>query len=783
MTRIIDQFITSIRSAANYNPDIQAAPHCILWTDQDRQWEVIIGRLHKEMPELFILGNYEPDIRQGPAIWLRCVLANTLDDINIPDDLTPVFYLPGVSRQDLRAVDNCPDHLKPLAELQYRGLIWSQVNAKDWTVLAFLQTHQGGLGLDVSQDKETKTAMQLALPSLMDTEITRFRGKRLDKDDFYQLISKDPDGELLKWLNDGDNYRKRKTDDEWRAFVELCRYHFAFNPETEGVISGVEKLAQHTGVWEALWERYQEVASRYKDIPERIRQANPPANTLDWLDPSSDQYEGWPQWNDQQESKLRDSLKDIVNKPLNEAQKIIIDLDRSHGHRRDLIWSELGLSPMVKTLEYLKILADITRNVSLDGGTIKDLANGYQSSGWQADDAMMQALASVQTVEDQHIVYSVLDTIYEPWAMASARYIQQIIEGNAYPGGNIKTASPLNYQTGTCILFVDGLRFDVAKRLATILDQSLFSVSEKADWAALPSVTATGKPSVSPIKGQIAGRNVSADFEPEITATGKPAIHRNHMKLLEDAGWQILGRMDSGNPDGKAWTEIDAIDKAGHDGNLPQRLEAIIKEIRDRVRQLLEAGWQQIEIVTDHGWLFLPNGLPKVALTQSLTENQWGRCASLKQGASTSERTFPWFWNPDHSFVLADGISCFRAGISYAHGGLSLQECLTLRLTVTQSANRSDSANVTINEVEWRGLRCDVRVEAGTTEMILDIRTEPGNPDTSIVLSEKSLKTSGKTSLLIPNDDLLGQSATIVIVTSSGQLITQRQVIIGGDDE
>ena len=781
--RIIDQFIESIRSAASYNPEVQAAPHCILWTDQDRQWEVIIGRLQDEMPELFILGDYQPEQRQGPAIWLRCILAETLDDIQLPEGLPPTFYLPGVSRQDLRAVDSCPDHLKPLAELQYRGVIWSQVNAKDWTVMAFLQTHQGGLGLDVAQDKETKTAMQLALPSLMDTEVSRFRGKRLDKDDFYQLISKDPAGELLKWLNDGNKYRQQKTTDEWRAFVELCRYHFAFNPETEGVISGAEKLAHHSGAWEALWERFKEVAARYKGIPQRIRLASPPSNTLDWLDPSSDLYQGWPQWNDEQEKRLRDSLKRIFDMPLGEAQKLILDLDRSHGHRREMIWAELGLSPLANALQHLKTMAEVTRSVTLDGGTVTDLANGYQTSGWQVDNAVMQALAVVQTAEDRAVINTVLDSIYQPWATTSARYLQQIIDSGTYPGSSISNVSSPPYQPGTCILFIDGLRFDIAKRLSTMLDLSQYTVVETTQWVALPSVTATGKPSISPVRNEITAHNISADFEPEISVSGKPANHRNHMKLLEDSDWQVLDRTETGNPGGLAWTELDAIDKSGHDGNLPQRLDGILNEIKDRISHLLEVGWQRIDIVTDHGWLFLPNGLPKVALAQSLTDNQWGRCASVKPGASIPEKTYPWFWNPDHYFALADGISCFRAGISYAHGGLSLQECFTIHLAVTQSGVQSSINQARIIDVDWRGLRCDVRVDGGSPDMILDIRTEPGNSDTSIILSEKSLKTSGKTSLLVPNDELLGKSATIVITLQSGQLIAQEQVIIGGEDE
>jgi len=128
LIRLIDRLIQAIRSAAVYNPDVQVAPACILWPDHDRQWEAIIPRLQNELPELLILGNYEPDKRMGPAIWLRCVIAEKNEDVVITGSTPPILYLPGVSRQDLRAVESCPDPLKPLAELQYRGVIWSQMN-------------------------------------------------------------------------------------------------------------------------------------------------------------------------------------------------------------------------------------------------------------------------------------------------------------------------------------------------------------------------------------------------------------------------------------------------------------------------------------------------------------------------------------------------------------------------------------------------------------------------------------------------------------------------------
>jgi len=203
--QFVEHLIKNIRGAGvKYNPDIQVAPACILWTDSERQWEEVINALLSEIPELLILGEYNFENRTGPAIWLRYVIAKRIDDFKLPSDRKPVIYLPGVSRQDLRAVENLPENLKPLAELQYRGVIWSQVNSKDWTILAVLKSDKGGLGLDVAQDNDTKKAMQRALESLLYRDVERFKGKRLDRDFFNNLIAGDYIRHLLQWLDQGD---------------------------------------------------------------------------------------------------------------------------------------------------------------------------------------------------------------------------------------------------------------------------------------------------------------------------------------------------------------------------------------------------------------------------------------------------------------------------------------------------------------------------------------------------------------------------------------------------
>ena len=157
--KIIEYLVAAVRKAAIYNAEIQVAPACILWPDRDRQWESVVPLLQAALPELLVLGNYAPTERTGSAIWLRSALAGQVPEVSLLADKTPIIYLPGVSRQDLRAVEDCPDELKVIAELQYRGVIWSQVNAKDWTVLAYLKSDQGGLGLDVAKDNNTQEAI------------------------------------------------------------------------------------------------------------------------------------------------------------------------------------------------------------------------------------------------------------------------------------------------------------------------------------------------------------------------------------------------------------------------------------------------------------------------------------------------------------------------------------------------------------------------------------------------------------------------------------------------
>ncbi|MCJ7623026.1 MAG: hypothetical protein MUO76_05960, partial [Anaerolineaceae bacterium] len=271
------------------------------------------------------------------------------------------------------------------------------------------------------------------------------------------------------------------------------------------------------------------------------------------------------------------------------------------------------------------------------------------------------------------------------------------------------------------------------------------------------------------------------DFEPCIAKSGQSLKDYHLKKLLKDAGWEIepLSKI---NVNGNAWYEFGNIDHKGHEQGweLAKSIEEILAKILDQVMKLIGMGWSRVHIVTDHGWLLLPGDLPKIELSSAQTETKWGRCASIKPGASTDERLYPWYWNPNQHFALADGISCFKNGEEYAHGGVSLQECLTLELIVTSGSSHISQSTSEITDVVWRRLACTVTIGGEFDDIFLDVRTQPGNSSSSVVASVKALKSNGTALVVVEDEELEGAKATIVLINSKGDLVAQTDTVIGG---
>ena len=154
----------------------------------------------------------------------------------------------------------------------------------------------------------------------------------------------------------------------------------------------------------------------------------------------------------------------------------------------------------------------------------------------------------------------------------------------------------------------------------------------------------------------------------------------------------------------------------------------------DRIAALLQSGWSRVRVVTDHGWLLMPGGLPKVVLPPSLTATKWARCATVRGESHPEVPVLPWYWNPEVRIACPPGIGSFIAGAEYAHGGVSLQECVIPELTVERGA---EVARATITDIQWRGMRLRVRASASVPGLTVDLRTNAKQPGSSLVASAK----------------------------------------------
>jgi hypothetical protein len=778
-TVLLEAVRASLSHAARYNPGDVVTPAAVLWTDADGQWQPVVEQLRGLMPELLTLGDYESATRTGPAIWLRCVIepavrADKFPDLVWPADTVPVIYIPGVSRQTLRAVEECPDALKPLVELQYRGTVWTQKNGKDWTVRAFLVNDDEGLGLDVAEDKLTLQAMQGALSHLAVTPVARLRDRRLEAENFDKLMIGDTPRDLLVWLGDPEKTCGQWDEGRWSAFHNRCVQDYSFDPEADGEIVGGEKLGERMDAWYGVWQRFAESPALYPGIPDLLRRAKPKGQLIFEKDP-------WPDENEAMENALRAALLEVGSMKPADARQRLEQLETEHGARRGWVWAQLGMCPLANALRHLAVLAKRT-SASLGGDSVEAMAKLYTEGGYLADDAAIRALACVKTAEDASAVQAAVRSVYLPWLEDTARYFQQCLAVKALP--TVAQQKGVEGEAGECIFFVDGLRFDIGQRLMATATEGKLEVSAGWRWAALPTVTATAKPAASPVADKLRGGRLGADFCPELTDNDEGLTADRFRKLLAAAGYQILGPAEAGDPrakDARGWTEYGEFDKLGHDfqAKLATRVNDHLELLLERVQGLLEAGWKRVRVVTDHGWLLSPGGMPKVQLPKYLAESRWSRCASIKDSSHLELPVAGWSWNPQERFAHAPGVHCFVAGQEYAHGGVSLQECLVPVLAFTSTGAPTGVA-VTVSEVQWVRLRCRVSVEPAAEGLVADLRTKPNVPSSSIT-DPKALDANGKAALLVADDSLEGTMASLVIIDASGRVVCKQATTVGGD--
>ncbi len=775
MTLVRAVVAKALRDAAAFNAGANSAPAAVLWADPERAWEPVVRLLQEAVP-ILVLGEYDPAGARGPALWLRAVLASP-ESAELPahlakrDERNPwVIYLPGVSRGSVAEATALDDSLAPLAEVAIRSNWWPSAHGQTpWTPHSFLASKQGA-GLDIASDSATKAALAQVLNKFLLEDVADLkRIGRLDSSRLHNLVLDDTVRTLLEWMNDPAAVRASLEGAQWQALVASCKSVYGFGPEKDGALTAASKLGGRTGEWGAVWQRFAENPSRYLNVPSLLDQARPSVVPLFGdTDPHPD---SWPSWNRDQEDALRSALGALGTHP--DPRGRVQELAAAHTSREDNVWAALGQAPLARAVSHLAELAGrvVTAPTATD---LKAQVAWYSDEGHAIDDLALRTIAAAKTAQDRTAVAHALGAIYDPWVDQSARAFQKAAVGT-YRG-----QTGLDVTAGTCVVYVDALRYDLAMRVGRRLS-GLAAVVEPRQ-AAFPSVTPTGQPAVAPIKIRVTG-GAAFDAADDQGRSVKGAVLRS---ALAGAGVQFLewDTAQVGDPTGAAWTQTNMIDSLGHSHGhqMADLIDHHLDLVAERVRTLLDAGWRKVVLVTDHGFLLPGQTAQKVNLPMQVTEGDAARkprVARLKAAAARPDfPILPWTWDSSVDMASAPGAAAFEAGCLYEHGGLSLQECVIPVVTVM----RDDfaAAHVQIEAVRWTGQRCRIDYCPAGAEVVAEVRLRPADASSAIG-GPKSPTEPGEVKVLIDEEQApAGANAWVVLLDLSGGVLAQAQTTVGG---
>ena len=460
------------------------------------------------------------------------------------------------------------------------------------------------------QDEATRQALLLAAPKLFTLPVAQLQGRRLDAAWLHELLAPDLNEDMLAWL---DGKLDAASDPaRFAAFQARAKAQLKLDPAKVSRERAAERLLQRDDGWAPVWSRFTTSApGLHEHLVSLLVSLEPPAPLL--ADPTV-----YPAINARQEAELRSALLGLKGKTAAEATSVVYELARAHARRHEGPWAARGFAPLARAVAHL---AELSVTPPLPADDAEAMATAYSDTGWKADWCSLAALVATAptpelgargtAAEDRVAVVAALHALYLPRLEREASILQQLLHPGVPP--------PRTPGQADTLLFVDGLRMDLAQHLAMLLRTAGATVELDWRWAGFPTVTATCKPFASPAADRFKGG--TADGFAPMTDDGKPVGKPELLKELSVLGWRADETLISTE---RNWLETGHIDHDGHQmqGRLVEQLPGMLQIIAAEVLRLARAG-RRLRICTDHGWLLLPGGLPVANLPAGLTETRW----------------------------------------------------------------------------------------------------------------------------------------------------------------
>ena len=239
------------------------------------------------------------------------------------------------------------------------------------------------------------------------------------------------------------------------------------------------------------------------------------------------------------------------------------------------------------------------------------------------------------------------------------------------------------------VLLIDALRYDLAQRLAAELNDT-FDVSQETRLSMLPSETKFGMAALTPgrsFRFSLSMHNGGlTPFQGERSLSTK----QRRKDFLSDEGWSTPDdREDGWGAHRIAYydKEIDEVGE-GEIGKMVHHFDNYVTELAEMIRDKLDnKNWDRIYVVTDHGFVLLPEGTTTEAVPSKAPDSEvkYRRVAGddlsgLNHGVEVFGSTPGLGYLDKNLQLLVDPRQHFSkqgySGDRYYHGGLLPQECM-----------------------------------------------------------------------------------------------------------
>jgi len=328
---------------------------------------------------------------------------------------------------------------------------------------------------------------------------------------------------------------------------------------------------------------------------------------------------------------------------------------------------------------------------------------------WRIDDAFRTLMIQAIDHPEGDLIRALAMPLYNHWVKTSASYFTGAL--TKHPDLETLSRVPVVKKvTGTAwcmpshgkrkaVILMDALRYDLGMSASDLLKKAGFKVAVKPFLAGLPSKTEIGMSLLLPdchLKVEVEEDHISHMYDGKDFGIKENRADYLRKKFGEDLKTISMKELSTGKIKEMASKilvvysrDIDADGEAKGLGILKD-VDKEISELAQKVRLLAQAGYHEIHVLTDHGFLLSSaEGVIKWDRPQGalLCER---RFAIVPKNVGTELPAISFPWDKDFWLALPPAGTVFKAPgqLEYLHGGASFQESVLpcLQIEVQEQA-------------------------------------------------------------------------------------------------